>query len=159
MALVNFDFYGNEDKYGGTLIKDDKVFNMLLKRSMVFLNKRTFNRIIQNESGEYGQMIHGKFSEFTDRELEALKYGLCSLTDVMSKLEKAEIQALAGNESAGNVKSRSSGGESISYESHKTVYDEALADQSKKDELLRSALMEFIQPDAFRYNPFYAGSG
>lgn len=158
MALVNFDFYENEDKYGGTLIKDDEAFNKLLKRSMAFLNKRTFNRIIQNESGEYGQMVHGRFSEFTDRELEVLKYGLCGLTDALAKLEKAETQALAGNESSGNVKSRSSGGESISYESHKTVYGEALVDQAKKDELLRSTLMEFIQPDAFRYNPFYAGS-
>lgn len=158
MALVNFDFYENEDKYGGTLIKDDEAFNALLKRSMAFLNKRTFNRIIQNENGEYGQMVYGKFLPFTKQELEVLKYGLCGLTDAMAKLEKAEVQAFAGNESSKNVKSRSSGGESISYESRKTVYDEALADKTKKDELLRSALMEFIQPDAFRYNPFYAGS-
>ncbi len=158
MALVNFDFYEGEEKYGGASVKGEDEFNRILKRAMAFLNKRTFNRIIQNENREYGQMVHGKFLPFSDQELTALKYGLCGLVDTMAKLEKAEIQALAGNESAGNIKSRSSGGESISYESHKTVYDEALADQAKKDELLRSALMEFIHPDAFRYNPFYAGS-
>lgn len=158
MALVNFDFYEDEEKYGGTSVKDEDEFNRILKRAMAFLNKRTFNRIIQNESKEYGQIVCEKFLPFSKQELEMLKYGLCGLVEAMAKLEKAEIQALAGNESAGNVKSRSSGGESISYESHKTIYDEALANQAKKNELLRGALMEFIQPDAFQYNPFYAGS-
>lgn len=154
MGLIDYEFY--KEIYGDTVEADS--FTRILIRAEAFLNKRTFNRIIQNKSGEYGQMVHGKFLTFSDQELTALKYGLCGLVDVLAKLEKAEIQALAGNESSGNVKSRSSGGESISYESRKTAYDEALADHGKKDELLRKALMEFIQPDAFRYNPFYAGS-
>lgn len=154
MALISENFF--ENTYGGAVADDS--FKRLLIKAEAFLNKRTFNRIIQNESGEYGQIVYGKFLPFTEQELTALKYGLCSLVDTLAKLEKVETQALDGNENPGNVKSRSSGGESISYESRKTIYDGALSDQTQKGELLRNALMEYIQPDVFRYNPFYAGS-
>ena len=68
-------------------------------------------------------------------ELAALKYGMCSLMEAVMKLENAEQQALAGNSSSANVKSRSSGGESVSYESRKTAYDEALTSSTKREEL------------------------
>lgn len=158
MALVNFDFYEDEDKYGGITIKDEDEFNRILRRATVVLNRLTFNRIVLNDDGQYGQMVHGKFLAFSSSELESLKYGLCSLVDAMNKLQTAEAQALAGNGDSGNVKSRSSGGESVSYESKKTAYDESLTDETKRNALYRSALREYIQPDAFRYNPFYAGS-
>lgn len=154
MALLEYGFY--ENKYGGSVV-DDESFIMLERRAESFLNRITFNRIIAVE-GQPGQMIGRNFEAFTDEELEALKFGLCSVIDAMGKLRAAEQQALAGNSSSSNVKSRSSGGESISYESRKTAYDEALADDSKKNALFRNALMEYVQPGAFRHNPFYAGS-
>lgn len=154
MALISETFF--KEAYGGVVT--DGSFKRLLFKAETFLNKRTFGQIIQNESGEYGQMVHGEFLPFTNQELTALKYGLCGLVEALDKLEKAELQALEGNENTSNVKSRSSGGESISYEVHKTIYDEAIMDPVKKTELLRSVLMEYVRPEAFRYNPFYAGS-
>lgn len=154
MTLMKQEFY--EEKYGGNLV-DDNSFDRMYRRAEAALNRMTFNRII-TVNGVPGQMIGRDFEPFTVEELQALKYGLCSLMDMMMKLEKAERQALAGNSDAGNVKSRSSGGESISYESRKTVYDEALTDENKKSDLFRNALLEYIQPCAFRHNPFYAGS-
>ncbi len=158
MALVDTVFY--EDKYGGSAM-DDELFERLCRKAENILNRMTFNRIYAAD-GVYGQRIlHGTredFEAFTEDELDALKYGMCSLVDAILKLENAEQQALAGNSSSANMKSRSSGGESFSYEIRKTVYDEALADRQKRDGLFRDALMEYMQPCAFRHNPFYAGS-
>lgn len=155
MTLVEYDFYKNE--YGGSVVGDDNFFKNVARRAEIFLNRLTFNRIIAI-NGIPGQMIGRDFEAFSDAELEMLKFSLCNLIDTMQRLSATEEQALAGNASNGNVKSRSSGGESISYESHKTIYDEALSDETKKKQLFRNALMEYIQPEAFKHNPFYAGS-
>ena len=154
MTLVDYDFYISE--YGGSVVDADS-FNRLEQRAENWLNRLTFNHIITVDDIS-GQMIQKEFEAFTDDELKSLKLGVCSLMDSMSRFDAVEQQAIAGNTSSSNVKSRSSGGESISYESRKTVYDEALADEKKKIALFRDALMEYIQPTAFRHNPFCAGS-
>lgn len=154
MTLVDYDFYISE--YGGSVVDADS-FNRLEQRAENWLNRLTFNHIITVDDIS-GQMIQKEFEAFTDDELKSLKLGVCSLMDSMSRFDAAEQQALAGNTSNNNVKSRSSGGESISYESRKTVYDEALTDEKRKIAIFRNALMEYIQPTAFRHNPFYAGS-
>ena len=158
MALVDSVFY--EDKYGGNAI-DDELFDRLYRKAENILNRMTFGRICAVD-GVYGQRIlyctHEEFEAFTEEELAALKYGMCSLMEAVMKLDNAEQQALAGNSSSANVKSRSSGGESVSYESRKTAYDEALTSSTKREELFRDALMEYMQPCIFRHNPFYAGS-
>lgn len=158
MAIIDFDFYKNE--YGGCAVAEDS-FKQAYRKAERALNRLTFSRICEVD-GTYGQQVvlatHEEFMVFTDKELVSVKLGLCALVDAIGKLDAAEQQALAGSADASNVKSRSSGGESISYESRKTAYDEALTDKSKKNELFRSALLQYIQPDAFRLNPFYAGS-
>lgn len=152
--MVDHDFYLN--KFGGSVASSTD-FNRYLRRATVILNRFTFNHIVQID-GEYGQIVKGKFQAFTDDERESLQFGLCNLINKMSSLDAVEQQALSGNSDSGNVKSRTSGGESISYENRMTAYDEALTDESKKMALFRSALMEFAQPELFRVNPFFAGS-
>lgn len=155
MTLVEYDFYKNE--YCGSVVGDETSFKQVEWRAENLLNRFTFNRIIAVE-GVPGQMVRRDFEAFTEEELKALKFGLCSLVDAMKRMDTAEEQALAGNSSSRNVKSRSSGGESISYESRKTAYDEALSDEEKKLALFRNALTTYIQPGVFRHNPFFAGS-
>jgi hypothetical protein len=157
VAIVNYDYYEDEDKFSGTSIKDEDDFNRCLKVATAYLNRLTFGRI-KEVDGSYGQWLNREFVPFSDDELNMLKNGLCALTETVYKLNKAEEQALSGNSDSGNVKSRSSGGESVSYENRSTVYDEALKDASKKNALYRSVLMEWIVPEAFRFNPFFAGS-
>jgi hypothetical protein len=154
MALVDYDFYKNE--YGGGAVAEES-FPGCQRRAEMFLDRVTFGRI-EPSNEVYGQWISGKFYEFSESELKMLKNGLCALSETVYKLNKAEEQALSGNADSGNAKSRSSGGESISYESQTTVYDEALKDDSKKNALYRRSLMEWIVPEAFRFNPFFAGS-
>jgi hypothetical protein len=155
MAMVDYDYYNAG--FSGTIITDEDEFNRCLKKATVFLNKLTYSQISQNEGGEYG-LWHGlQFISFTDSELSMLKNGLCGLTETIYQLSKVETQSLEGNENNNNIKTRSSGGESISYERQNTVYDEALKDSKKRTALYRSSLMEWIDVDAFRYNPFFAG--
>lgn len=151
--LVTYDFYTNT--YGGTAVSQND-FPRYEKLAELFLNKITFGHIVVND-GAYGQIIRGMFTPLTEAELEALQYGVCNLLETEQKLSNAEDNAISGNSSSANVKSRTSGGESISYESKKTVYDEALTSEGKKTELLRNALLVYAYPDVFRVNPYYAG--
>lgn len=152
--MIDYDFYSGT--FGGNAVSPDD-FNRYLTRATAMLNRLTFNSIVQSGE-EYGQNTRRGFQPFTGAETEALQFGLCALIDKMHQMDSVEQQALSGNTDSGNVKSRSSGGESISYESKKTVYEEALADESKKTSLYRNALLEFAQPGLFRTNPFFAGS-
>jgi hypothetical protein len=154
MALIDYEFYKNE--YSGNAVPEES-FLTCQRQAETYLDRVTFGRI-EPKDEVYGQWIYGKFIEFGSGELQMLKNGLCALTETVYKLHKAEEQALSGNSDSGNIKSRSSGGESISYESQSTAYNEALKDETKKKTLYKNALMEWIVPEAFRFNPFFAGS-
>lgn len=154
MALVNMNYY--ENKYLGSAIEDDDDFARYLRKSTILFNRFTFGSVVEND-GEYGMIVRRSFLPFTDEEMDAIKYGICAMCDVLYNIDKAEKTALAGNADSANVKSRSSGGESISYDSAKTVYSNAIGDTKARNELLRSALMENMDITVFRYNPFYAG--
>ncbi len=155
MTLVDYEFYINT--YGGNVVTAES-FSFWLYKANNMLNRITYGHIVDDGgSGSYGQMIKGKFMAFTEQELKAVQYSVCALIDEMYQLEKAKKQAVEGNENTGNIKSRSSGGESISYESKATVYDDALKDNGRKLKLYREILLEYMPPEVFRINPFYAG--
>ena len=153
--MVDYSFYTGT--YGGTAVPESS-FTVYLQRARMVLDKYTFSTIVE-QNGAYGQMVRGEFQEFTTAELLALQYALCSLMDTLWNLDEAEKKALAGNTDGANIKSRSSGGESISYEAVKTAYDVAVGDETKKSGLYRNAIMAYVTPTAFRVNPFYAGWG
>lgn len=153
--LVSYEFYTGT--YGGNVVPETE-FLRYEKLAELFIKKITFGHIVVND-GAYGQIISGTFTPLTEAELEALQYGLCNMMDAAHRVDEAEQQALSGNSSAGNVKSRTSGGESISYEARKTAYDEAITSNDKKTDLLRDALLVYAYPDVFRVNPYYAGRG
>jgi len=155
--LVTYEFYTNT--YNGSSVLEND-FPRYEKLAELFLNKITFGHIVVND-GAYGQIIRGMFTPLTEAELEALQYGVCNCLETIQRLSKAEDDAVSGSSSASNVKSRTSGGESISYESKKTVYDEALASEDKKTDLLKNALLVYAYPDVFLQNsgvnPYFAG--
>ena len=152
--LVSYEFYTGT--YGGTAVSETE-FPRYEKLAELFLNRVSFGHIVKNGDDVYGQLIGKAFSPFTEAELEALQYGVCNCLEAAFKIDEAEKQALSGNSSSGNVKSRTSGGESISYEARKTTYDEAISDNSKKNDLLKNALLVYAYPEVFRVNPYYAG--
>lgn len=164
MALLNYSFYENENGYAGTTVSDD-LFSKYLIRAKKYLDKITFSRIqrLLIDGKEVWGIKHGNdynsdFMEFTDTELESVRYAVCALIDCMYRVDMAEEQAIAGNEDSANIKSRSSGGESISYEVGKSAYNLAAADKKVKDTLFIGTVRDYMVPSDFRINPFYAGS-
>lgn len=153
--MVDYIFYTGT--YGGNTVPELS-FPVYLRRARLVLDKYTFGTIVE-QNGVYGQMVRGEFQEFTNAELLTLQYAICSLMDTLVNLDNAEKKALAGSADNANIKSRTSAGESISYDSAKTAYDVAVGDETKKAGLCRDALMAYITPTAFRINPFYAGMG
>lgn len=153
--MIDYAFYS--ETYKGDVVSEPD-FPKALMRAQNILDKLTYCSIVEND-GAYGQMVRGEFQEFTAKELEALKYALCGLVDTIGNLDAAEGRALAGNNAAENVASRSSGGESISFNVAKTAYDVALSDEKAKYRLYLDAVKAYATPTMFRINPFYAGWG
>ena len=153
MFTVNYEFYS--ETYGGTAV-DETAWPRYQMRASVMLDRLTYGHI-KEENEVYGQYICGTFVEFTEEELNYLSFAFCSLIDADKMLNDCRDQALAGSSSDGNVKSRTSGGESISYEIRRTAYDDALSDEGAKIKLMKEAVFNVCDPFLFRYNPFYAG--
>jgi len=158
MTWMNIDYAYYTETFGGGDVPEDS-FTKYLTRAAAVFKRITFNHIVCVED-TYGQYLYGKehlFRALTDDELEACRLAICNLMDKMYVLDQLEAQALAGASSDGNITSRSSGGESISYGTVSTAYTAALTSQKAKMELFRNAMIEFMDPTAFEYNPFYAG--
>ncbi len=153
MMLGDYEFYINT--YGGSVVTAE-VFPAYQRKAKVALDRITYGHIVC-DTGSYGQKVDGKFVAFAEQELSAVQMAVCALTEEIYRLEAVKQQALEGNENNGNIKSRSSGGESISYESKSTVYDEVIKDNRKKMQFYRDVLLENMPPELFEVNPFYAG--
>ena len=152
--MIDYTYYS--ETYGGDVVSAAS-FNKALTRAESILDRMSFSSI-KKEGDEYGQILRdGTFQPFTDRELLSLKYAMCALVDTIGKLDAAETRAIAGNGSDENIASRSSGGESISYRQIQTAYDVAINDENAKRGLYVDAVRSYVNPTAFRINPFYAG--
>ena len=149
MALVTYTYYQNT--YMGSASETD--FNKGYPKAMAIMNRLTFSHIICVDD-DYGQEIRGSFTEFTEEELDATRMGVCSLIDAVIAFAAAKTQALAGS---GSIKAVSSGGESITYDVNKTIYDNALASKEAEDTLYRNALLDYMRPELYTVNPFFAG--
>lgn len=149
--LIDFSYY--EETYVGTA--DEAAFTPAARKAEAVMDSLTFHHIIRKD-GAVGQMVDGVFTELTADELNALKMGLCALTDAVLNVNNARNKALSGN-SEENIKSVSSGGESITYGAAATAYDDALKDHAAEMNLYRNTLLLYAAPEMFTVNPFYAG--
>lgn len=156
MFMVDYQTY--VETYGGNVV-DETDFPRVSMRSGVILDRMTYGHVVE-EDGTYGQEIRGEFLPFNEAELNYLTFAFCSLCDVVEQLDEAKANALAGGggtDGNANVRTRTSGDESITYESKRTAYDDALTDENAKDKLYKDAVFEVCDPWCFRWNPFYAG--
>jgi hypothetical protein len=148
MFKIDYVTYIN---HGGTLF--ETAYPVFQRRAGVMLDRLTFGHI-KEQDGSYGQEINGEFEAFNEDELEALIYAVVAIIETMMLMDKRRAAALSGE---GTAKSITSGGESITYESTKTIYDNALADPSDEVRLYRNTVFDVCDPFIFRHNPFYAG--
>lgn len=139
--IIDFSYY--EQVYQGGA--EEEQFTPAARKAEAVMDNLTFHHIIRQD-GSVGQMINGVFTELTEDELDALKMGLCALTDSVIAVDHAKHHS---------VKTVSSGGESITYGD--TAYDVAVKDHSTELNLYRNTLLLYAPPDVFTVNPYYAG--
>jgi len=130
--LTTYEFY-TDTYYGDTVSETD--FPKWLSRATDMLDYLTYGNI--NDDSIVG---------FENKVQKAI----CALMDEMFKVAQAKINASAG-QFEGNIKSRSSGGESISYGDVQTVYTKALADNKATIALYYDTVKEYLTGTGLLY--------
>lgn len=135
MAYATYEFYTNT--YFGSTVPEDS-FNMWQSRATDRLDYLTFKSIDENALTDYATEI---------------SKAACCLMDMMYKFQKAEDNATSSD--SGNIKSMSSGGESVSFGTNDTVYTANLADPASQMQQERSAIAEYLADTGLMYAGAY----
>lgn len=131
MGYTTYDFYTDE-YYGDTV--PEPLFEKWQQKASDKLNYLCFGHITQEDVERYGTEI---------------QKATCSLMDVLFNLDYAKVNA--NNPEKGNVKSMSSGGQSISFGSNETEYTLAMSDPDKQYNLMVNAVSEHLYGTGLLY--------
>ncbi len=133
MAYATYEYY--TDEYCGDDI-DEASFAKWQARASDELDRLCFGRITDTALELYSTQIQN---------------AACALADVLYKLNKAA--ETAGTAEGGNVKSISSGVQSISFGNTETEYTLAMSDAGKRQALLEETAGRYL----YRTGLMYAG--
>lgn len=131
MEYTTYDFYTNE-YYGDTV--DESSFAKWQARAADKLNYLCFGHITEEDLEQYSTQI---------------QKATCALMDVLYKIDYA--QRNANDTEKGNIKSMSSGVQSISFGSTDTEYTLAMSDQTKQYDLMVNAVSEHLSSTGLLY--------
>ena len=135
MEYTTYDFYTN--KYYGESINADS-FPKWLSRATDKLNWITRGNITSESFS-----IHG----------DRIQKATCALMDLLFALDKETKAANAKTEE--NIKSKSSGAESVSYSEKNTLYTKAIADTAVQNKMVYDTAHEYLSGTGL----LYAGVG
>lgn len=131
MALTTYEFY-TKTYYGDTI--DESSFPKWESRAEDKLNSITSGNITAEAIEEYGFQI---------------QKSVCALADLLYEIDKATKTATAKDES--NVKSRSSGNESITYAEADTLVTKVLSDKRAQERLMYDTVAEYLTGTGLLY--------
>jgi len=129
--LTTYDFYSNT--YFGDAIGEAD-FPKWLSKATDKLHYLTYGNITEKAYTEYNKQI---------------QKATCALMDVMFQIDAATKQATAKDET--NVKSKSSGSESITFGDKDTAVTKVLADKSAQNRLMQDAIAEYLVDTGLMY--------
>ena len=129
--LTTYEFY--KDTYFGEII-EESAFPKWLSRATDKLHYLTYGNITEEAYAEYNKQI---------------QKATCALMDVMFQIDAATKQATAKDET--NVKSKSSGSESITFGDKDTVVTKVLADKSAQNRLMQDTIAEYLADTGLMY--------
>lgn len=129
--LTTYEFYVNT--YYGDAI-GESAFPKWLSRATDKLMDLTYGNIIDDTYAEYESEI---------------QKATCALMDLMYQIETATRTAMAKDET--NVKSRSSGGESITYGDTDTLITKVLSDKAAQNRLMYDTVAEYLSGTGLLY--------
>jgi len=124
MAYTTYEFY-TTTYYGSTIQSAD--FAMWLSRATDELNYLTFNRITDEVLTEFSVEI---------------QKSTCTIMDLLFQIDDATKKANSTDDS--NVKSKSSGNESITFINNSTVISTVLADKKAQYSLMRNSISKYL---------------
>lgn len=101
-------------------------------------------------SDKLRMLTYGNITDETQEMYdEQIQKATCALAEVMYQLDRAAKTASARDDS--NVKSKSSGGESVTYGDTDTLITKALADKTVQNRLMHNAIADYLSGTGLLY--------
>ena len=131
MGYTTYEFYQNE-YYGDSI--EESLFPKWESRATDRLDELTYGNITEDALEEYNEKI---------------QKAVCALADLLYKIDFKTNHANDTN--GGNVKSMSSGGQSISFGSNETLVDKVLNDKVAQNRLCYDTVREYLSGTGLLY--------
>ena len=131
MGYTTYEFYQNE-YYGDSI--EESLFPKWESRAADRLDELTYGNITAYALEEYSEKI---------------QKATCALSDILYKIDFKTNHANDTN--GGNVKSMSSGGQSISFGSNETLVDKVLNDKVAQNRLCYDTVCEYLSGTGLLY--------
>lgn len=131
MGYTTYDFYQN--KYYGDSI-EESLFPKWEDRASDKLNQLTYGNINDAAKAEYDERI---------------QKATCALAEILYQINYKARHA--NDTEGGNIKSMSSGGQSISFGSNETLIDKVLGDKKAQDRLCYDTVAEYLSGTGLLY--------
>ena len=131
MGYTTYEFYQNE-YYGDSI--EESLFPKWESQAVDRLNELTYGNITADALEEYSEKI---------------QKATCALADLLYKIDYKTNHANDTN--GGNVKSMSSGGQSISFGSNETLVDKVLNDKVAQNRLCYDTVCEYLSGTGLLY--------
>ncbi len=128
---TTYDFYANK-YYGDTVPETD--FPKWLSRATDKLNYVTFGHINDDALEDYNVQI---------------QKATCALIDLLYSIDQIAKQVISADER--NIKSKSSGNESVTFETTKTSITEAAASDKAQYQLITDTVSEYLAGTGLLY--------
>lgn len=129
--LITYEFY--KDKYYGECI-DESAFPKWLSKATDKLNFLTHGNITDDTLVKYNTQI---------------QKATCALMDLLFQIEEATKRAAAKDET--NIKSKSSGAESVTFGDTQTLVMKVLNDKAAQNRLLYETVCEYLIDTGLMY--------
>ena len=131
MGYTAFEFY--RDSYYGDSI-EESLFPKWEDRASMKLDQLTYGNINDETQAEFDEKI---------------QKATCALADLLYQIDYKTVHA--NDPKNGNVKSMSSGGQSISFGSNETLVDKVLGDKVAQNRLCYDAVCEYLSGTGLLY--------
>lgn len=131
MGYTTFEFY--TDSYFGDSIAES-----------------SFPKWNERASMKLDQLTYGHINDDTREEFdERIQKATCALADLLYQIDFKTVHA--NDAEVGNIKSMSSGGESISFGTNETLVDRVLGDATSQNRLCYDTVCEYLSGTGLLY--------
>lgn len=114
------------------------------------IEESAFPKWLSKATDKLHYLTYGNITEETDAEhTQSIQKAVCALMDMMFEIDKASRQAVAKDET--NIKSKSSGSESVTFGDRETVITKVLADRNAQNRLLYDVIAEYLSDTGLLY--------